>query len=151
MVVAHADGHGVGVGLAQARLGVVGYPVVVLVPIDGIRVVGIALSVVVGVGMGVVVEDFPARLGDVEGTRGDGGDVQAQRGTRQHEGRRVQLANLGHAALEADMDVDDVALGDGRDVVARLVALLVLVEVDDGDDLLLREVVDVRLVRHVER
>ena len=151
VVVAHAEGHGVGVSLAQARLGVVGYPVVVLVPIDGIHVVGVALSVVVGVGMGVVVEDLPSGLGDVEGARRDGGDVQAQRGTRQHEGRRVQLANLGHAALEADMDVDDVALGDGRDVVARLVALLVLVEVDDGDDLLLREVVDVRLVRHVER
>ena len=47
------------------------------------------------------------------------------------------------------MDVQDVALTDGRDV-ALTVGLVVVVLIDDGDDLLLREVVDVALAAYEE-
>ena len=48
------------------------------------------------------------------------------------------------------MDVHNVTLADWRDIHAQLVALLILIQVDNGDDLLLLEVEDVRLARHIE-
>ena len=49
------------------------------------------------------------------------------------------------------MDIHHVALGDRCDVHTRLITLLVVVLVNHGDNLILREVKDVRVTRYIER
>ena len=56
----------------------------------------------------------------------------------------------GYAVLELDGDVQHVALADGGDVT-RGIALLIVILVNDGDNLVLHEVVDVALAAHEER
>ena len=48
------------------------------------------------------------------------------------------------------MNVQNMSFANRSDVIARLVTLLIFIEVDDGDNLLLGEVVDVRLTADVE-
>ena len=48
------------------------------------------------------------------------------------------------------MDVHDVALTHWCHIESCLIALIVFIEIDDGDDLLCRQVVDIRLIRDIE-
>ena len=150
VVVGHGELHEVGVGLAEVRLSVVGYVVVVLVPVHRREVVEVRNTVGVVFGIGLVGEHLPSAADDLEGTGCDVRLLQTHGAVGQHDGRLLQLADARHTALELQVDVDDMLLGNLLDVGTRLVALLVCVLVDDGNHLVLAEVVDVGLTRHVE-
>ena len=68
----------------------------------------------------------------------------------QHNLRCLDVFHGGHAALERDVDVHHVTFAH-RCGVAVGVALLVVVLIDDGDNLLRREVEDVALTAHEQR
>ena len=63
----------------------------------------------------------------------------------------MQGGNLRHAALEVQVDIDDMPLGDRLDVRTALVTLRIVVAEDDGDDTVLLQVEDIRLTGHIER
>ena len=150
VVVGHGELHGVGVRLAEVGLSIVGHIVVVLIPVHRREVVEVRYAVGVMFGIGLVGEHLPSAADDLEGTRSYVGLLQAHGAVGQHDGRLLKLADARHAALELEVDVDDVLLGDFIDVSTRLVALLVGVAVDDGNHLLLAEVVDVGLAGYIE-
>ena len=151
VVVRHRERHGIRVGLTQIGLRVVCHVVVVLIPVQWRGVVHEGLTVAVDGGILGRGEDLPTRVGDFEGTRCDGRNLHTHTGTRQHGGRSLDLTNLGYTRLELEVDVHDMALTHRHDVVTTFVALLIVVEVDHGDDFLLLQVVEIRLARDIER
>ena len=151
VVVGHGELYGVGVGLAQIGLGVVGHVVAVLIPEHLRVVVDVRLSVLVAGGIGQVGKEFPSGSQNLKCSGFYIRHLQTHRGAWQHGVGFGELAYLGHAALELQVDVDDMALGDGRDVHAGFVALFVFIGEHDGDHLVLAEVEDVRFAGHDER
>ena len=118
VVVTHAEGHVVRVGLAQVGLGIVGYLVVVLIPIDGRVVVDEGRAVLVCGGILLVGKDLPSGAEHLEGTGGHLGHLHTDGRAGQHGVGLGELTDLRHAALELQVDVDDVTLGDRHDVGA---------------------------------
>ena len=71
--------------------------------------------------------------------------------TWQHNLRRLNVLDGRNTALEQHMDIHHMALADRSNMCARGIALLVVVLVNDGDNLLLREVEDVREAAYIQR
>ena len=150
VVVCHADRLVVRVGLAQIGLGVVRQIVTVLVPVELVDVRQVVNTVQVVLGIADGLEELPSTTGDLVGTRGDNRLAETQLRTGQDGLRLLDVLDKRNTALEVDVDVHHMAFADGCDVTLR-VGLLVVVLIDDGDDLLLREVVDVALAADVKR
>ena len=93
----------------------------------------------------LVGEHLPSTTDNLEGTRCYVGLLQTYGTVGQHDGRLLQFADSRYTALELQVDVDDMLLGNFLDVGTRLIALLVGVVVDDGNYLFFAEVVDVGL------
>ena len=151
VVVGHGELYGIRVGAAEVRLGIIGHVVVVLVPVQvgGVVVVGYAVAVQRGIaGIG---KHLPSGTGNLEGTGFHARYLHAHAVAGYDGGGLLQRTYLGHARLELQVYVHDVSFGHRHHVVAALVALVVLVEEDGRDDLLLLQVVDVRLAADVER
>ena len=152
VVVGHAYGHRIAVGLAEIGARIVGYVVlVVLVPVHLCLVVGPRLAVAVVVGLVVVGEDFPSAAQYLVGSGRYVGLLHAHGGAGQHYRRRREGRDGGHSALELQVDVDHVNLVGHVDVLAGVVALVVVVLIYGCYDALLGEVVDFALARDVER
>ena len=151
VVVGHTHGHGIGVGLAKVGLGIVGNVIVVLIPVEQALARRIFNAVDMALGIALVVEERPSTARHLVGTRCDVGLSEAERRSWQHNLRLVDVLYLGNTTLERDVDVHHMALADRRDVRTVTGALLVVVLVDNGDDLLFREVEDVGLTAHIER
>ena len=150
VVVGHAERYGIGIGLTEVGLGVVGQILTVLIPVDRC-LVGELPAIAVALGVLLVLEDLPAAAHDLIGTRLHGGLEESHIVARQDSSRRAEVANLGHATLEVDMDIDDMALRDRLDMRTALVALGIVVTEDDGDDTVLLQVEDIRLSGDIER
>ena len=150
VVVGHAERYGIGIGLTEVGLGVVGQILTVLIPVDRC-LVGELPAIAVALGVLLVLEDLPAAAHDLIGTRLHGGLEESHIVARQDSSRRAEVANLGHTTLEVDMDIDDMALRDRLDMRTALVALGIVVTEDDGDDTVLLQVEDIRLSGDIER
>ena len=94
-------------------------------------------------------EQLPSTTCHLVGTRCYVRLTQTNLATRQYQLRSLDVLDKRHTALEVDVDVHHMALADGRNVAVG-VALLVVVLIDSGDNLLRREVEDVRLATHIE-
>ena len=136
VVVGHADRHVVGVGLAQGSLGVVGQVVLVLIEIERVGDGCVVHAVHVALGIGLAVEELPAGTGNLVGSGSDIRFGDGDGGTWQDDFRCLDVLHGGYAALEAQVDVQHMALADRRDVHTGHVALHVVVLIDDGDNLL---------------
>ena len=77
--------------------------------------------------------------------------TNAYEGSWQHYLRSLDVLDGRNTTLEHDVDVHHMALADRCNVSTRNIALLVVVFIDDGDNLLLREVEDVRETAYVQR
>ena len=77
--------------------------------------------------IGLALEDLPSRLSDTVGSLRYGWDIHTDGSTRQHDVRLFDGADLRHATLEVDVDVHDMTLTNGHDIVTRLVALLIFI------------------------
>ena len=58
----------------------------------------------------------------------------------------MQGRNLRYTTLEVQVDIDDMTLGNRLDMDTALVALSIVVTEDDGDDAVLLQIEDIRLV-----
>ena len=137
VVVSHADGHVVRVGLAQLGLGIVGNVVAVLIPVERGRGGHVFHTVDMALGVALAFEELPSTTKRLVGLRVYMGVFHGNGSAGQHQVGRQDVVHDGYATLEYQVDVHHMALADGRDVVARSIALLVVVLIDDGDDLLL--------------
>ena len=151
MVVTHAERYIVRVGLAQIGLSVVGNLVIILIPIHGGVVVDEGLSVLAFCSICRVVKDFPSAAEDFERAGGYFWHFQTDSGARQYRIGLGEFSNLGYATLELQVNIHDMPFADGLNVHTRLVALLIFVEIDNGDDFFLAEVIDVTLAGDIER
>ena len=95
-------------------------------------------------------KELPAAAGHLIGSGCDSRLAHRDEVARQDEVGRSDILHNRHAALERQVDVHHMALAD-RCHIAAGVGLIVVVLVDDGDDLLLRQVVDVALAADIER
>ena len=95
--------------------------------------------------------EFPSAASHLVGTRCDGRRTQRHSRSRKNDARLGDVLNSRNTALELEVYVDHVALGDRRDVHTRLIALLIVVFIDNSNNLIFREVEDVRITRHIER
>ena len=102
-------------------------------------------------GIAGLLEQFPATANDHVGTFFHVRVLHRDGGSRKHDGRSLDVVNGGHAALEGDVDVHHMTLADRCDMHTVGIALLVVVLIDDGDDLLRREVVDVGVEAYEQR
>ena len=102
-------------------------------------------------GIALGIEELPAATGNLVSTRRDVWLRQAEGGTRQDDVWCLNIFHSRYTTLEVQVDVQHVALADGRDVLTRHIALYVVILIDDGDNLLRREVKDVRAACHIER
>ena len=151
VVVGHAELHGVRVSLADITLGIVGHIVAVLIPVHRCLVVAVGHTIAMELGIGGVVVDFPATTNQLIGTRCHLGLVHAHGSSRQYGRWRQQLVDDWCTTLKLQVDVDDVELVHQTDTLARFVTLVIGVLIDDGDNLLLRQVVDIAFTTHIER
>ena len=150
VVVGYAHGYGVRIGTTQIALGVVGYIVTVLIPVERIECRCIVNTVGVALGITLGFEQLPSTACDFVGTGRY--DRLAQTGVVAGQDD-VGLRNLihgGHTALECQVDVHYMALAD-RCYVTGAVNLVVVILINNGDNLLLREVEDVALAAHIQR
>ena len=150
VVVGHAHGNVIGVGLAQIALGIVGQEVLVLIEVERVGDGGVFHAVDVALGIGLGVEELPAATGNLVGTGCHVRFGDADGGTGQDDVRSLDVLHGGHATLEVQVDVQHVVFAYGRDMHSVHVALYVVILVDDGDDLLGREVEDVGVARHIQ-
>ena len=101
-------------------------------------------------GIVIVAEDLPSRFRDTVSTLSNRRYIHTNCSTRQHDIGFVDITNLRHTTLEVDVDVHDVALTHWCHIESRLVTLIILIEVDNGDNFLCRKVIDIRLIRNIE-
>ena len=98
-----------------------------------------------------VIKQLPTATGNLVGTRCDVWLRHRESRTWQDDVRRQDVFHGWNTTLEVQVDVQDVALTHGRDVRAGHITLYIVVLVDDGDNLLLRQVEDVRAAGYIQR
>ena len=151
VVVGHGERNGVRISLTKIGLRVEGNIVLaILIPIDRRIVVLEGHTVTVVVGIVLCVEEFPAAGEHLVESGVHIWCLQAHGIARQHGGRRTELSDLRHTALEFEVDIDDMQFI-GHLHTAVVLILIVRVLVDHGDDLLLHHIVGIRLTADVER
>ena len=151
VVVGHADGYVIRVGLAQVGLGIVGQIEAILIPVERIDRRCIGHTVDMALGIRLRLEEFPSATSNFVSTRCYRRYAHGDAGTWQHDGRRIDVLYLWYAALEVDVDVHHMAFADWYDMHTVDIALFVIILIDDGDNLLRREVVDVGIACHIQR
>ena len=149
MVIGDTHGYVVRVGLTEISLGIVGHIVTVLIIIQQIGSRRIFYTIDMTLGFGLRLEQLPTTTRQLVGTWCHVRILQADGRTRQHNLWRQDVLYVWHTTLELDMNVHHMALADRRDVTVRI-ALFVVVLIDDGDNLILRQVIDIRLAAHIE-
>ena len=137
VVVGHAHLHGVRIGLTEIGLCVVSQIESMLVPVERISCWRIFHTVDVALGVRFLLEEFPSTTCYLVGTWRHVRLTYTDERARQHNLWSLDVLDIRNTALEHDVDVHHMALADGRDVSTRAIALLVVVLVDDGDNLLL--------------
>ena len=150
VVVGHAYLYGIRIGLAEIGLGIVSHIVVVLIPEERVGSQVVFLTVDMALSVCCCTEQLPSTTCHLVGTWCYVRLTKSYLATRQYQLRSLDVLDKRHTALEVDVDVHHMALADWCNVTA-CVALLVVVLIDGGDNLLLREVEDVRLTTYVER
>ena len=98
-----------------------------------------------------LLEEFPSTTRYLVGTWRHVRLTDTDKRTRQYNLWSLDVLNIRNTALEHDVDVHHMALADRSDVSTRAIALLVVVLIDDSDNLLLREVEDIREAAYVQR
>ena len=99
----------------------------------------------------LAVEQLPATGQNLVKTRINGGRLQSDGITRQNGRRCVQQSNLRSTALQLQVDVQHVELVDQTDTFTLVICLVVGVLINDADDLLLGDILGIRLARDIER
>ena len=150
VVVGHAHGHGIRIGTTQVGLGVVGHVVAVLIPVERIGCRVVFHTVGVAFGICLVLEELPTAAGHFIGAGGHFRLAHGVEPSGQDKVRRQDVLHNRHTALKLQVNVQHVTLADGRYIAAG-VSLLVVVLIDHGDNLLLRQVVDIALACDEER
>ena len=97
------------------------------------------------------IEQFPTATGDFVSTRGDVWLRHRQGSTRQDDVRLTDILHGRNTALEVQVDIQDMTLAYRCDVQTSHVTLYVVVLVDHGDNLLLRQVEDISTASNVQR
>ena len=87
-------------------------------------------------GVGELFEEHPSATHDLVCTGLDVWRTQISLSTRQNNLGLVDVLHLGDTTLKLDVDVQHVAFADRCDVHALFVALLVVILVNHGDNLL---------------
>ena len=150
MVVGHAHLDGVRVGLTEIGLSVVSQIVAMLIPVEWVSGRRIFHTVDVALGVRLLLKELPSTTRYLVGTRSDMRLTNTDERTWQYHLWSLDILYGRNTALELHMDVHYVTLADRSDVCTRSIALLIVILVDDGDNLLLREVEDVREAADVQ-
>ena len=151
VVVSDAYRHGVRVCLAEISLGIVSQIVAVLIPVERISGRRIFLTIDMALSVRHLLEQLPSTARYLVGTRSDVRFTNTDERTRQYHLWSLDVLNGRNTTLELHVDVHHVTLADRCDVCTRSVALFVVILVNDGDNLILREVEDVREAADVQR
>ena len=151
VVVSHTHLHGVRVGLTEIGLGIVSQIVAILIPIQRIRGRRVFDTVNVAFGIRRLLEELPSTTRYLICTWGYMWFTNTDEGSWQHNLRRLDVLNERNTALEQHVDVHHVTLADWSNVCTRCIGLLIIVLINDGDNLLLREVEDIREAAYVQR
>ena len=151
VVVGYTHGHIVRVCLAQVCLSIVGNVVAVLIPIERVANRRVVHAVGMVLGIALVGEQFPSAANHLVGSGRYVWRLYRYAISGQHNVGRIDIIDGGDAAPEVDMDVQHMILADGSDLRTGLVALLVVVLINHGDNLFLREVLDVAFVSDIQR
>ena len=148
VVVGHADRQVVRIGLAQIGLGIVGQEVAILIPIERIVAWRIVDTVDVAFGIAFVLKQLPATARYLIGSRSHLRFTQTEEVARNDSLRLSDILYSRNTTLKLEMDVHHMALTDRCHVVA--IGFFIVILIDNGDNLLLREVEDVRLAADEE-
>ena len=151
VVVGHADRHVVRVGLTQIGLRIVCQIETVLIPVERIYRRRIGHTVDMALGIVRILEEFPTATGNLVSTRCYRRYAHGDARTWQYDGRCIDIFHCRHTTLEVDVDVHHMTFGDRYNMVSIIITLFVVILIDDGDNLLSREVVDVGITGHIQR
>ena len=151
MIVGHADLNMVRVSLTKIRLGIVGQVESILIPIKWISGRRIFNTIDMAFGISNLLKEFPSTTRYLVGTRSNVRINHTDFRARQNNLRHLDVLDSRNTTLELQVDVHHMAFTDRRNVCTRLITLLVVVLIDHGDNLLCREVEDVRLATDIER
>ena len=151
MVVGHIHLYRIRIALtADVGQTVVAHVVVVLIPVERVQGWRERNGIASALSIFLSLIQLPATASNLVGTRNDVRLAQAYIVARNDNLRSLDILHLGQTTLERDMDIHHMAFADRRDVVAQLVALLVVVTVNHGDNLLRRQVLDIREAADIE-
>ena len=151
MIVGNAQRNGVRVCLAEICLSVVSQIVAVLIPIERISGRCVFDTVDVALGVRLLLEYLPTTTCYLVSTRCYVWLAYSDVGTRQHSLWSLDVLYGRHTTLEEYVNIHHVTLADRGDARTCSIALLIVILIDDGDNLLLREVEDIREAADVQR
>ena len=150
VIVGHSHGHSIRIGATQIALGVVSQIVFVLIPVELVNVRIVFHTVGMALGITLRSKEFPAATGHLIGSRCHSRLTHRDEVTRQDNLRRGDILHYRNTALERQVYVQHMALTD-RCHVAAGIGLVVVVLINHGDNLLLRQVIDIALTAHIQR
>ena len=152
VVVGHVYRHGVGVCLASIKgLRIVSDVEFILIPVKRLTGWCIFLTAEVALSIFLGFEQFPTATDNLIAIRVDTRHTHRDAITRQHDVGFLNIFHRRNTVLKGHMDSHHMTLADRRDMGTTLIAFLIVVLVDDGDNLLLREVVEVGITAHIQR
>ena len=144
VVVGHTHLYVVGVGLTEIGLGIVSQIVTILIPIEWVGSRRVFNTIDMALCIRLLLEELPSTTRYFVSTRCYVWFTDTNEGTRQHNLWSLDFLNVRNTTLEHDVDIHHMALADWCNVSTRSITLLIVILIDDGDNLLLREVEDVR-------
>ena len=139
------------ISLTQIGLGVVSQPVLVLIEIEWLLRVDILNTIDMAFSIRLRLKQFPTTTRDFVSTRCDVWLRHRQSRTRQDDVRLMDILHGRNTTLEVQVDIQDMALAYRCDVLTSHITLYIVILVDHGDNLLLREVEDIRTASDVQR
>ena len=143
VVVGHAHLYMVRIGLAEVCLRIVSEVVTILIPVERVEGRHVVNAIDMTLGISNLLEEFPATARHLVGTWCHMRFTDADERARQHNLRCLDVLDGRNTALELQVDVDDMALTNRSDVCTTDITFFIVILIDHGDDLLLREVEDV--------
>ena len=151
VIVGYRNRYMVRVCPTEIGLSIVSNIIAILIPVERVVAWGILYTIHVTLGIVHFLVEFPSTTCYLVGTRCYGRRTQRDRRSWQDDTRFGDVLNVRNTALELQVDIHYVALGNRCDVHTRLITFLVVVLVNHGDNLILRKVEDVRVTRYIER
>ena len=143
VVVGHAHLYMVRIGLAEVCLRIVSEIEAILIPVERVEGRHVVNAIDMTLGISNLLEEFPAATRHLVCTWCYMRFTDADERARQHNLRCLDVLDGRNTTLEHDMDVHYVALTNRSDVCTADIAFFVVILIDHGDDLLLREVEDI--------